>query len=1154
MLSARARETSQQRMGLAACVVSALILAVLATSVSAAPNSWKHPQTVASTPSANGNRAVIQLEAGKTLEETLGGGEKHSYEIQAEAGQFLHVIVEQKGIDVALTLFDPGGKAIASMDSPNGAFGLEQISVIAAMNGKYRLEIAPGDKSAQPGNYSVSSTAPRAPTEADRARISAERIFSEAVQQKNEGSADSLGRAARKFEESLPLWRAASDVYEEALALTELGEVYNALGDRKKALDCLGQALPLWRSVKDQDGEAATLNDIGQIHDDFGDRRKALEYFNQALLLHVAVGDRRGEGQDLISLGMAHKFLGQVQEALDDYNRALLLEREVGDHMGEAVVLNNFGRLFEAQGDRRKALEYYAQALQVNRSIGDRRDEAINLNNMGLAYIYLGEHQKALEYFEQALPLRRLTGDRLGEARTLNNMGLAWDNLGQGQKAIDFYSQALALYQAVGDRSDEGVTLNNIGLLYRNQGDSEKALENFNRALLLHRATGDASSEAADLHNIALIYSDRGETQKALETSMQSLQLERRIGNRADEAITLDSIGGMYARLGNPEKALENYSLALSISRSVNDPKWEGNILSDLMAYWRAENKPAPAIFFGKQAVNKYQEMRANISGLAKETQQRFLKSKEKTYRDLAGLLIAEGRLPEAEQVLDLLKNDEYFEFIRRDAAEASSLSAPIGFTKSEQSVDHEYQENASRVTAIGNEWAALRAKRSRTPEEEKHFAELSEQLKVANEAWGKFLSGLYEEFGKTKQAQSTIENLKESASGMQRVVRALGAGTVALFTLVGEEKYRVFVVTPNVMVAREYPITAAELRKKVLEFRQTLMNPKSDPVPQAQELYKILVGPVAQDIAGAKAVTLMWSLDEVLRYLPVAALHDGHAYLVEKYRNTVFTPANVAELASRPNVKTWQGLGMGVSKSYGQFPALPAVPEELRRVIREANEAKPEGVLPGDVMLDEQFTEASMKKALEHKYPLVHIASHFDFKAGNETNSFLLLGGTDEQGARLTLAEIREDPGFTFADTELLTLSACDTAVGGAESDGREIDGLGILAQQKGAKAVVASLWGVSDASTGLLMQKFYKEWTTHPAMPKAEALRLAQVALLSGKIGGSHASGNRGVKMESGGGKPAWDGGGNSNGAGKANYSHPYYWAPFILIGNWR
>ncbi len=573
---------------------------------------------------------------------------------------------------------------------------------------------------------------------------------------------------------------------------------------------------------------------------------------------------------------------------------------------------------------------------------------------------------------------------------------------------------------------------------------------------------------------------------------------------------------------------------------------------SNLMGFWRSRAEPATAVFFGKQAVNEIQQLRANIRGLEKETQQSFLKSKEKTYRDLADLLITQGRLPEAQQVLDRLKNEEYFEFIRRDGKEASSLTAPVNLTKSEEALNRKYEENASRVTAVGNEWAVLRAKPSRTAEEEKHLAELSVQLKVANEEWGKFLSGLYEEFGKTKQAQTTVENLEESASGMQQVVRALGAGTVALYTLVGEEKYRVIVVTPTVMVAREYPITAAELRKKVFEFRQALVNPKSDPVPHAQELYRILVGPVAQDIQGAKAVTLMWSLDEVLRYLPMAALHDGHQYLVEKYRNTVFTPASVAELTERPNVKNWQGLGMGVSKSYGQFPALPAVPEELHRVIREVNEVRPEGILPGEVMLDEMFTETSMKKALEHKYPLIHIASHFDFEAGNETNSFLLLGGKDAQGSRLTLAEIREDPGFTFADTELLTLSACDTAVGGAERDGREVDGLGILAQQKGAKAVVASLWGVYDASTGLLMQEFYKMWTTHPKMPKAEALRQAQVALLRGKLGGRNIGANRGVKLEGGEGKPGPGGAGKN--ADQANYTHPYYWAPFILIGNWR
>ncbi|MGB0037204.1 MAG: CHAT domain-containing protein, partial [Candidatus Acidiferrales bacterium] len=167
----------------------------------------------------------------------------------------------------------------------------------------------------------------------------------------------------------------------------------------------------------------------------------------------------------------------------------------------------------------------------------------------------------------------------------------------------------------------------------------------------------------------------------------------------------------------------------------------------------------------------------------------------------------------------------------------------------------------------------------------------------------------------------------------------------------------------------------------------------------------------------------------------------------------------------------------------------------------------------------------------------LVHIASHFDFAAGNETDSFLLLGGKDAQGERLTLAELRKDPAFNFEDTQLLTLSACNTAVSGAEGDGREVDGLGMLAQQKGARAVVASLWGVYDPSTGLLMQEFYKRWPNQPDMSKAEALRQSQLALLRAKPVAPNSTDSAGKVASA-----------------HSSYAHPYYWAPFILIGNWR
>lgn len=1012
----------------------------------------------------------VRLEAGKPVEKELAGGAGDSYEVVVGAGQFLHVTVDQMGIDVALTLSGPDGKQIAMMDSPNGFYGPEQISTVAEAQGAYRLEIASGDKSVATGRYRVSIDPLRAPTDADLARIQAERLFMDAGTLYIQGGADSLRQAAEKYEGTVPLWRRAHDTYEEGLALNAIGDIHGSFGENQKALEYYNQSLPLRRAVGDRDGEAWTLNSIGVVYDQFGEKQQALAYYNQALPLQRAVGNLNAQVATLSNAGSAYSDLGEKQKALGYYLEALPLERKAGNRYWEAGTLSNIGRVYEDLGEKQKALEYYNQALPLSRAVGDRDGESRALNNIGKVYGDLGDSKQELDYFNQALTLERAVGSRVSEACTLGNIGVMYDALGEHQKALDYYNQALPLDRAAGDRLGESLALNNIG--------------------------------------------------------------------------------AAYLSLGEKKLALENYTQALALARAVQMPQTQAVVLNNLRDYWRKEGQPAIAIFFGKQAVNEIQQVRANLRGLEKEEQQSFVKSNEKTYRMLADLLITQGRLPEAQQVLDLLKNEEYFSFIRRDGKEATSLTASVTLTKTEEALNREYEANAARVTAAGNEWAALRSKPNRTPEEEKHLAELSAQLKSANDAWGKFLSGLYAELGKSKEAQATVQNVQESASGMQRVVRQLnreagagananaGGGVVALYTLVGEEKYRVIVVTPTVMVAREYPIKAEYLREKVFDFRQALMNPKSNPVPKAQELYRILVGPVEQDLAGAQAGTLMWSLDDALRYLPIAALHDGREYLVEKYRNEVFTPASIASLAERPDVSAWRGLGMGVSKSYGDFSALPAVPEELHRIIREKDSASAgaaggEGVLPGQMMLDEAFTEANLKKALEQNYPLVHIASHFDFEAGNETDSFLLLGGEGAQGERLTLAEMRNDPAFNFADTQLLTLSACNTAVSGATGDGREVDGLGILAQQKGARAVMASLWGVFDPSTGVLMQKFYSQWTTHPDMTKGEALRQAQLALLRGSSTAA---------------------GANSGEAASGAYSHPYYWAPFILIGNWR
>jgi CHAT domain-containing protein len=217
--------------------------------------------------------------------------------------------------------------------------------------------------------------------------------------------------------------------------------------------------------------------------------------------------------------------------------------------------------------------------------------------------------------------------------------------------------------------------------------------------------------------------------------------------------------------------------------------------------------------------------------------------------------------------------------------------------------------------------------------------------------------------------------------------------------------------------------------------------------------------------------------------------------------------------------------------------------------VVHDPSVPDSHGPMEGRLLPNEQFTLAALKTDLGAgtSFPVVHIASHFVEEAGSGEEPYLMLGGDstgDADGYALTLSKL-EDSTISFHGTQLLTLSACSTAKGDAAKDGLEMDSLGMVAQQKDAEAVLATLWDVNDASTSRLMSDFYARWVRSPAEGKAEALRQAQLAFLRGSTSASAQPGKDrgfGIKHEA---RPT---------AQSAGYSHPFYWAPFVLIGNFQ
>src|SRR5262245_9008225 len=201
------------------------------------------------------------------------------------------------------------------------------------------------------------------------------------------------------------------------------------------------------------------------------------------------------------------------------------------------------------------------------------------------------------------------------------------------------------------------------------------------------------------------------------------------------------------------------------------------------MAYWKDLNQPRLAIFYGKQAINTYQAVRRNIQGLEKQTQTSFLKSKEDIYRELADLLISEGRLPEAQQVLDMLKEEEFISFIRGTTKKDSSVTDRAALTPRESELYDEYRKLTERTTMISSEYDKLLAKPGRSAEENSRLKELTTQLQTANESFRNYLNQL-------SRTLQTADELKDKVStrkgyeGLRVTLGELGHGSVALYTL----------------------------------------------------------------------------------------------------------------------------------------------------------------------------------------------------------------------------------------------------------------------------------------------------------------------------------------------------------------------------------
>jgi CHAT domain-containing protein len=319
--------------------------------------------------------------------------------------------------------------------------------------------------------------------------------------------------------------------------------------------------------------------------------------------------------------------------------------------------------------------------------------------------------------------------------------------------------------------------------------------------------------------------------------------------------------------------------------------------------------------------------------------------------------------------------------------------------------------------------------------------------------------------------------------------------------------------------------VTEKEILETGLVFSSFVTNIRRENNYQipAQQLYQWLIAPLETDLTNQNITNLVFILDQGLRSLPLAALYDGEKHLVEKY-NMGLMPSLALTDISYSSLKNTNILAMGAETFADQTP-LPAVPIEIREIVNDP--------WAGDYFLNSAFTVANLLQARKNKsYGIIHLATHGEFRPGQPSNSYIQFGDRKVQLDNLQELEFNQPP------VDLMVLSACRTALGDADAE-LGFAGLAVLA---GVKSALGSLWNISDEGTLGLMVNFYYHLNETPI--KAQALQQAQLAMLRGEIkleNGNLITPHTLIPLP----KALAE-------IKDQDFSHPYYWSAFTMIGN--
>jgi CHAT domain-containing protein len=873
-----------------------------------------------------------------------------------------------------------------------------------------------------------------------------------------------------------------------------------------------------------------------------------------------------GDGKALLQQGLNLYQTEQYSGSVEVLQRAVEKFQSQGDLLNQALALNYLALAYRQLGELPAARKAVSDGWELVQGIGNKSKEDLSvraqiLNTQGQIQLAEGKTQEALKSWDEATRLYRKNQDREGEIGSKINQAQALQALGLYRRALIelrevnqlLQKQPNSILKAKGLLS-LGNALRVVGVLDRTELKTTEVEDIGSRQALEQSLAVASQLNSPEL--VAQIYLSLGNTAQALQNNALAMEYYEKAAASSGLPM-LRLVGQMnQLRLSLKEMPTQQKEVTQKVSYAALQESLLPQIQSQLDALPPSRQTVYARINFAQSLVclkqsaqmSRGMTLSASCPNRDAEAQERIATNvpEWKEIAKIAGTAVEQARKLEDKRAEayalgtlgGLYESTQQWTEAQKLTQQAIALAEGIPAPD----VGYRWQWQLGRILkALGDEEGAI-ASYTKSVDSLKsirsdlvainrdvQFSFQEEVEPIYRELVSLLLASNKNQPGQDKlaKARNVIESLqlaeldnffRRACIDAQPVqIDQVDRTAAVIYPVILSDRLEVILSVPSsssdkkqgqFLARHTIPLSKKEVENTIEQLRQKLET-RTTPefLPLSQEMYKWIIQPIAPELEKRNIKNLVFVLDGVLRSVPMAALYDGKNYLVQKY-NIALTPG-LQLLNPQPIARTELrtiAAGLSVARTVGDesFPPLPGVKAELNQIKSTVRDTQ--------VLLNEQFTRASIEEAVKSlNAPIVHLATHGQFSSKAEDTFILTSDGTVNVNELNNLLKTRETN--QRGAIELLVLSACSTA----EGDNKAALGIAGVAVLAGARSTLASLWVVDDEATAIIMSEFYRQ-LKKPNITKAEAFKEAQLNLLK-----------------------------------NGQYEHPYYWAPYVLVGNW-